>query len=90
MWLESWSADDLDVGLLGAMYSIIGAISTAPSVSLPRPCRSLADFLLAQWVALHWFLVALGLDLLLEVSVLVVTQLGRSEACTIAIGMRLD
>lgn len=90
MRLESWSAAALGMGLLGAMYAIAGALSTTPSLGPPKPCRSLADFLLAQWVAVRWYVLALGLGLIVEVSVLVLTRRGCSEARLIAIGMKLD
>ena len=88
--LESMSAPPLCMGLLGTMYAISGALSTTPSLCLPRPYRSFADFLLAQWVSVRWCWLALGLGLVVEVSVLVVTQLGCSESRLSAIGMRLD
>lgn len=46
--LESVTTAAPGVGLLGTMYVISGALSTAPSLGPPGPCRSLADFLLAQ------------------------------------------
>lgn len=48
--LNSVSASTMGVGLLGAMYTITGALSMTPSLGPLRPCRPLADFFLAQWV----------------------------------------
>lgn len=50
MLLELVSATALGVGLRGAMYTIVGTLSPTPSLGLPKPCRPLADFHLAQWV----------------------------------------
>lgn len=88
--LESWSAVALGVGLLGAMYAIVGALSTTPSRGPLRPCRSLADSLLAQMGGGTLVCVGPGFGLVVEVSALVVTRVGCSVACLIAIGMRLD
>ncbi|XP_040243002.2 uncharacterized protein [Aegilops tauschii subsp. strangulata] len=44
--LTSVSASTMGMGLLGAMYTIAGAVSMMPSLGPPRPCRPPTDFFL--------------------------------------------
>lgn len=60
VWLESVPATALGVSLQGAMYIIVGALSTTPSLGLLGPCHPPADFLLAQMGGGTLVCVALG------------------------------
>lgn len=80
----------LGMGPLGTMYAIFGVLSTTPFLGPPKPSRSLADFPWHIWVVVRWFVLAVGLGLVVEVSALVVTWLGCSVVCLIVFGMRLD
>ena len=61
------SASTMGMGLLGAMYTIVGVLLIMSSLGPSRSCRPLADFFLAQWVGVHWSVFASSFGLVIEV-----------------------